>query len=438
MPPCRRHTNKFAEACAFRARAFADRRRAERLVEDFRRAIAAVRLQRAVRRLLVARTLQRAEIAEQGCLQQEESDSLAARRVAWQWRRLALRLRKRAGGAKASASAAKRGLQIRGDVRAADKAALGRRERRVPREAGQEKREASAVRLQAAGRRLVARRKYLELVDDRDWAAELHHMSDDAAKAEEPAWLREAEELLAKETDVRAEAGSPRSDEGKRFAARAGECSPVLLSLPSTPPPIPVPIPPSPPPLPPPPVTEGRHEGMSWRSGGRQRKLFRDLRSERRAEVEATLEGALAAACDESRAYAESIRSAAELQERLLYEEREEARQLALAMEQSVAYSGALDEEQQAAFFAVCDQAGISPCDIQWPVQVPRVSDSARELKFSRKCRARRIVFDGREERSQKKLDAIRAARSMAEVVMAERFGLEVKRAEYGEQSAQE
>ena len=124
-----------------------------------------------------------------------------------------------------------------------------------------------------------------------------------------------------------------------------------------------------------------------------------------------------------SRAYAESIRSAAELQERLLYEEREEARQLALAMEQSVAYSGALDEEQQAAFLAVCDQAGVSPCDIQWPVQVPRVSDNARELKFSRKCRARRIVFDGREERSQKKLDAIRAARSMAEVVMAERFG---------------
>ena len=79
MPPCRRHTNKFAEACAFRARVFADRRRAERLVEDFRRAIAAVRLQRAVRRLLVARTLQRAEIAEQGCSQQEEPDSPALR-----------------------------------------------------------------------------------------------------------------------------------------------------------------------------------------------------------------------------------------------------------------------------------------------------------------------------------------------------------------------
>ena len=83
---------------------------------------------------------------------------------------------------------------------------------------------------------------------------------------------------------------------------------------------------------------------MAWRSGGRQRAMWRNVKGERRADAEAAL--ALATACDESRAYAESIQSAAELKERRLYEEKEEARQLAVAMAQSAAESGGWTEGQ--------------------------------------------------------------------------------------------
>ena len=121
--------------------------------------------------------------------------------------------------------------------------------------------------------------------------------------------------------------------------------------------------------------------------------------------------------------YDESVRSEAERQARLLYREREEARQLAAAMEQSAALGG-LDEEGQAIFFSLCDEAGISPADVQTPVRVPRVSDNAAELRFSRKCRARRISIDGRRERWREKVDSLSNVRSLAEVVMAERFGV--------------
>ena len=164
---------------------------------------------------------------------------------------------------------------------------------------------------------------------------------------------------------------------------------------------------------------------MAWRSGGRQRAMWRNVKGERRADAEAAL--ALATACDESRAYAESIQSAAELKERRLYEEKEEARQLAVAMAQSAAESGGwTDGGAVRAFLVVCDETDVSPCDIQLPTRVPRVSDNSEELKFSRKCRARHISFGGRAERSQRKLETIGAARSMAEAVMVERFGIEI------------
>ena len=155
------------------------------------------------------------------------------------------------------------------------------------------------------------------------------------------------------------------------------------------------------------------------------------MKSERETDTAAEYQDAVAAACDESRAYADSIRSAAELRERQLYREREEARQLAEAMQQSAAYSGDLDKGQQAAFLTLCDEVGISPADVQWPMQVPRASDRAKELRFARRCRARRISLDGRKERWERKFESIHDARTMAEVVMAERFGIEVCREEY-------
>ena len=65
------------------------------------------------------------------------------------------------------------------------------------------------------------------------------------------------------------------------------------------------------------------------------------------------------------------------------------------------------------------------------PVRVPRVSDNAADMRFSRRCRARRISIDGRKTRWKEKLDSISGARTMAEAVMAERFGIEVRHAEY-------
>ena len=172
----------------------------------------------------------------------------------------------------------------------------------------------------------------------------------------------------------------------------------------------------------------GRREGEAWRSGGRQRSLYRDLKAERLAD--ATAAGEAAAWVSEWVAYDESVRSEMERQERQLHREREEARQLAAALEQSAGL-GELDVEGRAALFSICDEVGIEPADVQVPVRTPRVSDNAAELRFSRKCRARRISIDGRRARWKEKLDSLCNVRSAAEVIMAERFGVEVRHATY-------
>ena len=140
-------------------------------------------------------------------------------------------------------------------------------------------------------------------------------------------------------------------------STRVGALSPTQLIFPSPPnapsSPLPKPSPPAP----------RRHDGEAWRSGGRQRRLCRDLKSEREMDAAVEYQDEVAAARDESRAYADSIRSATELRERQLYREREEARQLAEAMQQSVAYSGGLDEGQQAAFLTLCNEVGVAPAD---------------------------------------------------------------------------
>ena len=288
-----------------------------------------------------------------------------------------------------------------------------------------ERREAAAVRLQAVGRVVLARRQLRELREERDWEERygiLVHLSD---ADEEPAWLREAESRLAESIEQlqakATEVSSPRSEEATRRSARAGDCTPKQLFSSRLPPPQSIPLQ-SPTAAAP---AAGRREGEAWRSGGRQRRLYRDLRAERQADAGAAGE-AHVGWMSEWVAYDESIRSEMERQERQLHREREEARQLAAAMAQSAGL-GKLDAEGQAAFISLCGEAGIAPADVHTPVRVPRVSDNATELRFSRKCRARRISIDGRRERWKEKVDSLSSVRSLAEVVMAERFGIEVR-----------
>jgi hypothetical protein len=420
--------NMTKEAYAFRARMAADGRRARRLVEKFRKEVAAIRLQAASRRLLAVRALQRARDAEQERLGSGDQCGRATRLMARRWFSFALRINRCAGDRAREEQERRRQEEQR--ARATNRQRAWERARVLR----WERREAAAVRLQTAWRAALARRWLHERREDREWkerfcgdvplsAADLTLSVTD----EEPAWLREAESLLAGSMEeakrreaARAEASPPRSREATRRSTRAGNCSPRELFSSRLPPP--------PPPSQSPPAAAapaaGRREGEAWRSGGRQRRVYRDLKAEREAETGG------AEAMTEWMVYDESVRSEAERQARLLYREREEARQLAAAMEQSAALGG-LDEEGQAIFFSLCDEAGISPADVQTPVRVPRVSDNEAEMRFSRRCRARRISIDGRKTRWKEKLDSISSARTMAEAVMAERFGIEVRHTEY-------
>ena len=88
------------EACAFKARVSADRRRAGRLVEEFRRTVAAVRLQASSRRLLAVRAHGRTRIAEQvtgGSGGSGDAAGRATRRAARRWHGCTLRIIRCAG-----------------------------------------------------------------------------------------------------------------------------------------------------------------------------------------------------------------------------------------------------------------------------------------------------------------------------------------------------
>ena len=88
------------EACAFRAQVSADRRRAARLVEELRRAVAAIRLQASSRRLLAVRTFGRTRIAKQVAIDSSGSSDAAGRatrRAARRWLGCTLRIIRCAG-----------------------------------------------------------------------------------------------------------------------------------------------------------------------------------------------------------------------------------------------------------------------------------------------------------------------------------------------------
>ena len=493
-------TKFFEEACAFRAEAVAGRRRAGQLIEAFRMAVAAVHIQAVARRML-ARARQRSLRAKAPSQGQDGEDKRRTRRLARRWLSLAKRLRLggsgNAGGAVAQTPMADQVTRERARARAAlqrqkrqqrraleqlrslvETAAVvqiqtawrstvqrrqaeqvwrSARERREAREAREralqqeqerqreeraltrQRRELATLRLQACGRGLLARRRhrrYMEEMGRASLPTGLVRLS----VGEEPAWLLEAENLLAESMGatnlVGPEPGvsSPRREARRLRSERIGALTPTQLAFPSPPNTPSLPDAPHTPSGPSPPLP-GRPEGAAWRSGGRQRRLFRDLRSELESAAAVERQGVVAAVCAETRAFAyaqlESVRSEAERQERQLYREREEARQLAEAIRRSATHSGGLDEGQQAAFVTLCDEVGVVPSDVQFPLQVPMASDRAQELHFARKCRTRRISLSGRKERWDKQFGSIRYARTMAEIVMAERFGVEVRREEY-------
>ena len=414
------------EACAFRAQVSADRRRAMKLVEAFRRAVAAVRLQASSRRLLAVRRFGRARNAQQvaaGSNDSSDAVGWATKRAARRWLGFALRAIRCASDPARAAEGQRRKEEQR--ARGADRQRAWEQARTLR----WERREVAAVRLQAAGRMVLAWRRLQELREERDWAERYGAFVHKSDAEEEPAWLREAEGWLAAGITQRrakvTEVSPPRSEEVTRRATRVGDCSPKRLFSSRLPPPTSIPLQS---PTAAAPAAE-RRDGEARRCGGRQRRLYRDLKAERRADA-AAARAAHAGWMAEWVAYDESIRSEMERQERQLHREREESRQLAMAMVQSAGLGG-LDAEGQAAFVLLCDEAGIAPSDVQIPVRTPRVGDNATELRFSRKCRARRISIDGRRERWKEKMDAIGSARSLAEVVMAERFGIEVRHAKH-------
>ena len=140
------------------------------------------------------------------------------------------------------------------------------------------------------------------------------------------------------------------------------------------------------------------------------------------AAAEGDCTDAVMAARAESRAFAESIRSEEERRARRLYEEQEETRQLAAALQLSAAHAGFWEKEEQRIFFAICEEVGVAPGDIQMPTPTPRASDRAEELAFAATCHKKGIKVDGG-RRHEAKLESLREARAEAEARMQVMLG---------------
>ena len=155
------------EAGAFRAQVSADRRRAVKLVEAFRRAVAAVRLQASSRRLLAVRKFGRARNARQvaaGSSDLSDAVGWATKRAARRWLGFTLRAIRRASDRVRAAKGQRREEEQR--ARGADRQRAWERARTLR----WERQEVAAVRLQAAGRMVLAWRRLQELREERDWA----------------------------------------------------------------------------------------------------------------------------------------------------------------------------------------------------------------------------------------------------------------------------
>ena len=152
----------------------------------------------------------------------------------------------------------------------------------------------------------------------------------------------------------------------------------------------------------------------------------------------------------EAQVYAASVQAELEREERQLRAEREDARQLAVAMRASMDQGGVgscLEEREEVdeQFRELCNAAGVRPEDIYWPMAIiiKRTDHTVEERGvFARKCRRAGVTAacGGQRER----LKRLHVARARAEVFMRASLGanwrrvaernLEASRARYAAQ----
>ena len=167
-----------------------------------------------------------------------------------------------------------------------------------------------------------------------------------------------------------------------------------------------------------------RAEASSMKqSGGRQRKL--------KIARNAAARDAAAQVSVESQVYAASLQAEQEREERQLRAEREEARQLAVAMRASLDQGGvgcclkerdAVDEQ----FRELCDAAGVLPEDIYWPIATTGSNHTVEERVFARRCR--RVGVTATCGGQRERLKRLHVARARAEVFMRASLGANWRR----------
>ena len=132
----------------------------------------------------------------------------------------------------------------------------------------------------------------------------------------------------------------------------------------------------------------------------------------------------MGAALQESWAYALSVSAAEEYVQRQLQDAAEEARQMAVALRESIIDSGKGGEtaSEEALFRELCEAAGVTPEEVHKPVQRSAVVESVEEVVFRRSCERAGIRADtsareeGRCSQLQELVDRCRGA-------MQARFG---------------
>ena len=116
------------------------------------------------------------------------------------------------------------------------------------------------------------------------------------------------------------------------------------------------------------------------------------------------------------------MKSAEEWEAQQLFQEAEEARQLAQAMRLSAVSCEWQMSGQMQAFYQFCEEVGLSPDDVERPTQRPRASDRAQDFRFAKKCHKRGITT-GCSGRNGAKVAALRAAQRLAEEAMSRMLG---------------
>ena len=182
-------------------------------------------------------------------------------------------------------------------------------------------------------------------------------------------------------------------------------------------------------------VRAGAAIATQKQSGGRQRKLkMAQNAAARDTAAQQSRDAALRAALVESQAYADSVQAEQERVERQVRAEREEARQLAVAIRISIDQTsgsgwqgmmegdGGIDEQ----FRELCEAAGVAPEDIYRPIATTGSNHTVEERVFARKCRRAGVTATCGGQREQ--LRRLHVARARAEVLMRASLGANWRR----------